>query len=190
MSVMDEILSLYGARGSAAYFGEAVSMVEHGLQAAHFAELDGAPDTLIAAALLHDVGHLIATVPDDIAEWTVDARHEATGARWLSERFGTDVADPVRLHVRAKRYLCTTDPKYLSQLSPASVHTLKLQGGLLSAGEVAAFETEPGYREALVVRRCDDRGKVAGLATRRLEDYGRLLEPLAAWRDLVILSRP
>ena len=180
MSVVDEIFSLYAARGAAAYFGEAVSMTEHGLQAAHFAELAGARATVVAAALLHDIGHLITTVPDDIEEWTVDARHEATGARWLGERFGPDVAGPVRLHVRAKRYLCTTDPAYLSQLSPASVHTLKLQGGLLSPAEVAGFEAEAGYRDAVAVRRCDDRGKVAGLATRRLEDYRELLGSLAS----------
>jgi phosphonate degradation associated HDIG domain protein len=179
MSVIDEVFSLYAARGSAAYFGEAVSMTEHGLQAAHFAERAGASDTVVAAALLHDIGHLIATVPDDIADWTVDARHEATGARWLGEWFGPDVADPVRLHVRAKRYLCTTEPTYLSQLSPASVITLKLQGGLLSAAEIASFEAEPGYREAVVVRRSDDRGKVAGFTTRRLEEYRELLGSLA-----------
>jgi gamma-butyrobetaine dioxygenase len=182
MSVIDEIFSLYAARGAAAYFGEAVSMTEHGLQAAHFAELEGARATVVAAALLHDVGHLIATVPDDIEEWTVDARHEATGARWLGDRFGPDIAGPVRLHVRAKRYLCTTDPAYFSQLSPASVHTLKLQGGLMSAEEVGSFEAEPGWREAVVVRRCDDRGKVAGFVTRRLEDYRGLLESLVAHR--------
>jgi phosphonate degradation associated HDIG domain protein len=179
MRVIDEIFSLYAARGSAAYFGEAVSMTEHGLQAAHFAELEGAGEAVVAAALLHDVGHLIAKVPDDIAEWTVDARHEATGARWLGERFGADVADPVRLHVKAKRYLCAIDPTYFSQLSPASVLTLKLQGGPMSADEVAGFEAEPAYREAIIVRLCDDRGKVAGLATRRLEDYRGLLRSLA-----------
>jgi phosphonate degradation associated HDIG domain protein len=180
MTLIDEVLSLYGRRGSAAYFGEAVSMTEHGLQAAHFAELAGERDALVAAALLHDIGHLIATVPDDINEWTVDARHEATGARWLAARFGADVAEPVRLHVRAKRYLCATDPTYFAQLSPASVLTLKLQGGLMSADEIAGFEAEPACRDAVIVRRCDDRGKVPGLATRRLEDYAGLLEALAA----------
>jgi len=183
MSVIDRIFSLYAERGSAAYFGEAVSMTEHGLQAAYFAELGGASGEVVAAALLHDIGHLIATVPDDIDAWTVDARHEATGARWLGEWFGPTVANPVRLHVRAKRYLCTTDPTYLSQLSPASVITLKLQGGLLAADEVAGFEAEPGYREAVLVRRCDDRGKVAGLATQRLGDYRQLLQSLAGRRS-------
>ena len=179
---MEEVVALYAGRGSAAYFGEAVTMTEHGLQAAHFAQLAGETGAVIAAALLHDVGHLIATVPDDINEWAVDARHEATGARWLEARFGVEVAGPVRLHVRAKRYLCATDATYFSQLSPASVLTLKLQGGPMSADEVAAFEIEPAFREAVLVRRCDDRGKVAGLATRRLEDYAGLLESLALRR--------
>ncbi|HEY2037267.1 MAG TPA: HD domain-containing protein [Steroidobacteraceae bacterium] len=179
MSVIDDIFSLYATRGSAAYFGEAVSMTEHGLQAAHFAELEGAADAVVAAALLHDIGHLIASVPDDIADWSVDARHEATGARWLGKWFGAEVAEPVRLHVRAKRYLCAIDPTYFSQLSPASVLTLKLQGGPMSAEEVAGFEAEPGYREAVAVRLCDDRGKIAGLATRRLQDYRELLRSLA-----------
>jgi len=178
MSVIDEVFSLYAARGSAAYFGEAVSMTEHGLQAAHFAALEGERDVVVAAALLHDIGHLIATVPDDIAAWAVDARHEASGARWLGARFGAEVAEPVRLHVRAKRYLCTVDPSYFSQLSPASVLTLRLQGGAMSADEVASFQAEPGYRDAIAVRRCDDRGKIAGFATRRLEDYYPLLRSL------------
>ena len=184
MSIIDEIFPLYAARGSAAYFGEAVSMTEHGLQAAHFARLEGAREAVIAAALLHDIGHLIASVPDEIADWTVDAHHEVTGARWLSKWFGAEVAEPVRLHVRAKRYLCAVDPTYFAQLSPASVLTLKLQGGPMPADEVASFEAEPGYRDALVVRRCDDRGKVAGLATRRLEDYRGLLRSLAAGRGV------
>ncbi len=178
MSLVDEIFDLFAGRGSAAYFGEAVSMTEHALQAAHFAELRGERETVVAAALLHDIGHLIATVPDDINEWKVDARHEATGARWLAARFRSEVAEPVRLHVRAKRYLCATDAGYFSQLSAASVLTLKLQGGVMSADEVARFEAEPGYRDAVAVRRCDDQGKVAGLATRRLENYRGMLESL------------
>jgi len=179
VSVIDEILALYDARGAAAYFGEAVSMTEHGLQAAHFAEQAGARDTVIVAALLHDIGHLIASVPDDINEWTVDARHEATGARWLRERFGEEVAEPVRLHVSAKRYLCATDPAYFSRLSPASVLTLKLQGGAMSAEEAGRFAAEAACGDAILVRRCDDRGKIAGLATRRLQDYAGLLRSLA-----------
>ncbi len=182
MSVAQEIFAIYARRGAGAYFGESVSMTEHGLQAAHFAAADGAAPALIAAALLHDVGHLIADVPADIADWHRDARHERSGARWLAERFAPDVTEPVRLHVPAKRYLCATDPGYLAQLSPASVLTLRLQGGAMTAAEIARFEAEPFHREAVRVRLWDDRGKVPGLATRPLEDYRGLLEELAAAR--------
>lgn len=171
MSVSDEVVALYQARGSAAYFGERVSMTEHGLQAAYFAQLEGAPAALVVAALLHDVGHLLEAVPDAIEDWTRDAHHEETGARWLSARFAAEISEPVRLHVPAKRYLCATDPGYLSRLSPASVHTLRLQGGPMSAHEVGRFESERFHREAVRVRLWDDQGKVAGLVTPPLVDY-------------------
>jgi predicted HD phosphohydrolase len=64
-------------------------------------------------------------------------------------------------------------------LSPASVITLNLQGGPMSAREAAQFETEPFHRDAVLVRRCDDQGKVAGLRTPRLEDFGPMIEALA-----------
>ena len=180
MSVADEVLALYGARGAGAYFGERVSMTEHGLQAAWFAQVEAAPESLIIAALLHDVGHLLEVVPDDLADWTADARHEETGARWLAARFGPAISEPVRLHVPAKRYLCATDADYLRRLSPASVHTLRLQGGPMSAEETRAFEREPHHREAVRVRHWDDQGKVAGLKTPPLEAYFPMLESAAA----------
>jgi len=182
VSAAQEVLSLYGRLGSGAYFGERVSMLEHGLQAAHFAKVLGAPDTLVIAALLHDVGHLLEAVPEAIEEWISDARHEVTGARWLAQRFAPAVSEPVRLHVPAKRYLCATDAHYFAQLSAASVHTLKLQGGPMPAAEISRFEAEPFYREAVVVRRCDDQGKVAGLQTPGLRDYTSLIDSLATAR--------
>lgn len=183
MSICDEIFALFDRRGSGAYFGEAVSMREHALQAAHFARLARAPDELVVAALLHDVGHLVEDVPDDLADWKTDARHEDVGAAWLSRHFGPAVCDPVRLHVPAKRYLCATQPAYLAKLSPASVHTLALQGGPMSPAEVAAFEREPYFRDAVRVRWWDDAGKVAGLATAPLEDYRRLVDAAVRGRE-------
>lgn len=182
MSVVDEILAIYAARGAGAYFGERVSMRAHGLQAAHFAERAGAPPMLVAAALLHDIGHLIIDVPDDIAAWTEDARHEESGAHWLGARFERGVSEPVRLHVAAKRYLCATNPAYFARLSPASVTTLELQGGPMSAAQVRQFESEPYHRDAVLLRLWDDQGKIEGLATRELDDYRGLLESLAIGR--------
>ena len=171
MKVAEEILAIYAARGAGAYFGERVSMTEHALQTAYFAQQANASESLIVAALLHDIGHLLAQVPDDIADWTADAHHEAIGARWLAQRFAPGICEPVRLHVAAKRYLCATDTHYLAKLSPASVHTLKLQGGPMSAPEVAQFESKRYFSEAVRVRRWDDQGKVAGLKTPQLAAY-------------------
>jgi phosphonate degradation associated HDIG domain protein len=179
VSLATHILALYGARGAEAYFGERVSMTEHGLQAAHFAQAEGAPETLVVAALLHDIGHLLEAVPDAIEEWTLDARHEELGARWLARHFDAAVAEPVRLHVPAKRYLCATDASYLSRLSSASVHTLKLQGGPMSAAEALQFEAQPFWREALRLRHWDDQGKVAGLKTLPLAAHAALIERIA-----------
>jgi len=179
MSVADEILAIFQRRGPDAYFGERVSMTEHALQAAYFAHSAGAPPALIIAALLHDIGHLVDDVPDDIAEWAVDAHHEEIGGHWLARRFRPEVSEPVLLHVPAKRYLLATDARYFAKLSPASVITLKLQGGPMAAHEVAKFETERFHREAVRVRQWDDQGKVAGLKTPGLRDYRALLEGLA-----------
>jgi [1-hydroxy-2-(trimethylamino)ethyl]phosphonate dioxygenase len=148
----------------------------HALQAAHFAQQEEAPPRLVLAALLHDIGHLVEAVPADIAAWTVDARHEEVGSHWLARRFRPEIADPVRLHVAAKRYLCARDPNYLAKLSPASVLTLKLQGGPMSRREVVAFEAERFFRDAVRIRQWDDRGKVAGLTAPSLTEYRGLIE--------------
>jgi phosphonate degradation associated HDIG domain protein len=182
VNVTEEVLGLFHSRGAGAYFGESVSQTEHSLQAAHFAQNAGAPPALIVAALLHDIGHLIDDVPSDIADWTEDAHHERIGAHWLAKRFAHDVAEPVRLHVRAKRYLLATDAAYFAKLSPASVITLKLQGGPMAAHEVATFENERFYRDAVRIRQWDDQGKVAGLQTPGLESYRSLIEQLSIQR--------
>jgi phosphonate degradation associated HDIG domain protein len=178
MATSDEVLSIYARSGAGQYFGEPVTMSEHCLQAAHFAQAAGAPEALVIAALLHDVGHLIETVPDDIGDWKTDAQHEISGSRWLAARFGPEVSEPVRLHVPAKRYLCAADPGYFGKLSAASVITLRLQGGPMSSGERAAFEAEPYHRDAVLVRQWDDQGKIAGLRTADFSHYRILIDRL------------
>ena len=179
MNIADEVCAIFGRRGSGAYFGEHVSMTEHALQAAYFAGQDSAPPHLVLAALLHDIGHLVEEVPDDLADWIADARHEEIGAGWLERRFPANVSEPVRLHVPAKRYLCATDSTYFAMLSQASVVTLKLQGGPMGPDELLQFETERYYKEAIRVRRWDDQGKVAGLKTPVLAEYRGLIEEFA-----------
>jgi [1-hydroxy-2-(trimethylamino)ethyl]phosphonate dioxygenase len=175
MNVHEEIAAVFARRGAGAYFGESVSMSEHALQAAYFAQSAGAPPALILAALLHDIGHLVEEVPDDLADWVVDAHHEQVGGRWLATRFPAEVFEPVRLHVPAKRYLCATDPLYYSKLSAASVTTLTLQGGPMTAAEIVQFESERYHADAVKVRQWDDQGKVSGLRTPDLASYGALI---------------
>lgn len=178
-NVADELLSIYAAHGAGAYYGESVTMTEHSLQAAYFARAHGAPDSLVLASLLHDIGHLIEPAPEDIADWQHDAAHEKSGSRWLAAHFGPEVSEPVRLHVPAKRYLCATDPAYMQQLSAASVTTLKLQGGPMSEAERRAFESEPHWREAVLLRQFDDQGKIRNFTTPPFESYRALIERFA-----------
>jgi phosphonate degradation associated HDIG domain protein len=179
MSLADEVCKLFEQRGSTAYFGERITMTEHALQAAWFAREESAPPELIVAALLHDIGHLVEAVPDDLNDWKTDGHHEEIGACWLEQRLPPEVSGPVRLHVPAKRYLCATDQNYVAMLSQASVVTLNLQGGPMNGNEVLQFETAPFYKEAVRLRRWDDQGKVVGLKIPGLDEYRELIEQLA-----------
>ena len=171
MDVVNQIAELFERQGTAAYFGEPVSQAEHALQSAHLAEREGADDALVVAALLHDVGHLLHGLGEDVADHGVDGRHEDVGHAWLTRWFGPAVAEPVRLHVAAKRYLCATDPDYLGRLSPASVRSLELQCGPFTPAELAAFEHNPHHTAAVRLRRWDDAAKVPGLSVPPLDSY-------------------
>lgn len=176
MTVADEISNIFTEKGNSSYFGEPVSQLEHALQAAHFASQEQAPARLVLAALLHDIGHLVEDIAENIADLGVDAKHEKIGEVWLAQRFGPEVYEPVYLHVSAKRYLCATDPNYFSRLSPASVQSLRLQGGPMSTDEIAVFEANRYFREALRLRLWDDKAKVTGLATADFAHYRILIE--------------
>jgi gamma-butyrobetaine dioxygenase len=179
MDIVDTVARLFAIGGAGAYFGEAVSQAEHALQAAHLAERSAAADTLVIAALLHDVGHLLHGLPEEIAERGIDGRHEQGGASWLAVHFGPTISEPVRLHVAAKRYLCAIEPAYLAELSPASRQSLRLQGGPFDAESLRAFEAEPYSRDAVRLRRWDDEAKVPGLAVPELEHYRDRIGELA-----------
>ncbi len=180
MPLADEVIDLFARKGTSAYHGEAVSQEEHALQAAALAESEGAPDSLVLAALLHDVGHLLDGQDEDLADRGVDGRHEEAGCAWLSRHLGLDIIEPIRLHVAAKRYLCAIDPSYRDGLSPASRLSLSLQGGPMTPSEAAAFEQNLHSAAAVRLRRWDDAAKVPGLIVPGPSHYRARLEAAAA----------
>ena len=176
-----ELFAHYAGPRAQALYDEEVTELEHGLQCAALAVRDGADDATVAAALLHDVGHLLIGDQFPI-EMTLekDWRHEDVGARYLSRWFGPAVTEPVRLHVAAKRYLVAVDATYAATLTPSSARSLVVQGGPMSADERAAFEALPAFVAAVAVRRWDDEGKDPTVTVVPFDAYHALLERLAA----------
>ena len=154
-----ELLDIFVGRATRRYGLSEINQLQHALQAAALAESEGAPPATVLASLLHDVGHMIHRLGEDPAARGVDDMHEELGARWLTERFGAEVSEPVRLHVAAKRYLCAVEADYFGKLSPDSVRSLELQGGPMSAEEIEAFRRNPLHAEAVRLRRYDEAAK-------------------------------
>jgi len=176
----EEVLELLTTQGGESYFGEPVTVLEHCLEAAHFARQANSPPTLIVAALLHDVGHLLHHESEDVAEQGIDTRHEELADQLLSAHLPASVTEPIRLHVAAKRYLCFADAAYLEALSPSSVLSLGLQGGPMPQEEAAAFLAGPFAQEAIALRHWDDEAKIPALPIPEARTYLPLLETL--WR--------
>ena len=171
------ILSIFEERGNESYGKEEVTQLQHALQCATLAEQEQADPKLIAAALLHDIGHLMSKeqLPADIGV-NLDDGHEEKAHAWFLELFGPEVADPVRLHVAAKRYLCTVDASYADTLSPTSYKSFVDQGGVMDASEKAAFEAEPFYREAVRLRYWDDLAKDGTATTEPIQHFIPMLK--------------
>lgn len=163
--IANEIQRLLEDKANGAYGLSGVNQQQHALQAAWLAERDGHPDALVVAALLHDIGHMVHELGENPAARGIDARHEEVGQEFLAAHFGPEVTEPVRLHVAAKRYLCATEADYFAKLAPDSVRSLALQGGPMSAEEVADFAALPQCAEAVQLRRYDEQAKVQGLQT-------------------------
>ncbi|MBN9690594.1 MAG: HD domain-containing protein [Verrucomicrobia bacterium] len=175
--VVSDLFQTFREQGHRSY-GENVTELQHALQCATLAQLAGQSPEIVAACLLHDYGHLVHDLGEDIAERGVDARHEHVGANRLARWFGPEVVEPVRLHAASKRYLCWKEAGYLAGLSEASVRSLGLQGGVMTDEEAREFEQHPQYAPAVAVRRYDDLGKDPNRATPDLEAFRPLLESL------------
>lgn len=172
--IVQMIFDVYNKVGHRQY-GESVTELEHALQTAAFAMQFNSSDAVVVASLLHDYGHLQHDEGEDVASHGVDMRHEDLGAIKLKSFFGPEILEPIRLHVVAKRYLCHKSQTYIDGLSPASRLSLEIQGGPMSDGEGAEFETNPHYKSAVELRRFDDMGKVSGMKTPTLESFYSLV---------------
>ncbi len=171
ISAYDALAELFASEGGSEYLGEDVTLADHMLLTAAAARISGASRSLVVASLFHDVGHFMGAM-SGLRLMEVDDNHpEDVAARWLTRWFGPEVTEPVRLHVDAKRYLCATDPAYYDRLSEASKYTMRVQGGEMSAAEVAAFAAEPYGQDACALRRYDDLGKDTGAALSVLADF-------------------
>lgn len=162
--------------GDEEYLGEPVTMAEHMLQGATIAEQNGQDEVIIVGALLHDIGYFTSEFGTFSMEDTEDRYHEEAGAEVLSQFFPSVITDCVRYHVAAKRYLCATRPDYFKRLSPASVHSLNLQGGPMSDEEVVEFERNPNLKEILQVRYLDEAGKRADMETPPFSHFAPMVQ--------------
>jgi phosphonate degradation associated HDIG domain protein len=172
---IDQVFGVLTEKGADHYGESGVNQLQHALQAAAQAERAGAGDAMIAAALLHDIGHLIDADADAARLRGEDRRHEDLGADYLAPVFGPDVTEPIRLHVPAKRYLVARKDAYGDRLSPASVHSLDMQGGAFDAAEAEAFERLPYFEDAVRLRVWDEGAKDADAETPPLEHYRETL---------------
>lgn len=177
--VVDTIVDIFRRNGAEEYLGEPVTMAEHMLQTAYFTAEAGGDDDAVIAALIHDIGHFTSELGSFAMNDIMDRMHEEAGAMLLEGVFPQIVIDCVQHHVAAKRYLCAVDAAYHNGLSEASKHSLKLQGGPMDDAECKAFEAIPDFEKIILVRRCDDQGKVRGMDVPPLEDYLPMLYRVA-----------
>jgi phosphonate degradation associated HDIG domain protein len=173
---LDDIRTLFEQHGNLAYSGEPVTQLEHALQSGALAEEERASDELVAAAFLHDVGHLLNRQGETPTARGVDDLHQYFALPFLRAVLPQAVLEPIRLHVDAKRCLCAVDETYFGLLSADSVRSLALQGGIYSPDEAQAFLQKPYSEDALRLRRWDDRAKEANRSTPDIEHYLRVVE--------------
>lgn len=176
MASLDDVVGLLRAGRSfdlSEPSGPGHDLLDHSLQTAELLRASYPGErALQLAGLVHDIGHMLAPHSDDA--------HAVAAAAFVRPLLGDRIAELVRLHVPAKRYLVTTDAGYRACLERDSVISLEHQGGDMSPGEILDFEADAEFRHAVALRRADDAGKVPGLAVPGLDSWLDALEREAA----------
>jgi phosphonate degradation associated HDIG domain protein len=168
---LDDIEKLFEQKGHEQYTGEPVTMLQHALQSGYLGEQEGASDSLVTAAFLHDLGHLLHELGETPSMHGIDDVHQYRVVPFLRGLFSDEVIDAIQRHVDAKRYLCATQPEYYESLSEDSKRSLKLQGGIFSKAQADQFIAEPGAPDAVRLRLWDDLAKQPTLETPGLAHY-------------------
>jgi phosphonate degradation associated HDIG domain protein len=179
-SIFDEVRSLFETAKAQEYLGEDITLIEHMVQCGDLAKSDRAPDWLVVAALLHDVGHILIPDAQEAQDAGSDRHHDEVGASWLTQRFPNNVVQAVKLHVDAKKYLVATNPEYFDKLSAASKATLLIQGGAFSPRECEDFLRQDFADEAVQLRLWDDTAKVRGISDASLDRFRDAIEKVAS----------
>jgi phosphonate degradation associated HDIG domain protein len=171
MNVIEKVLAIFTEQGGSAYVGEPVTQLEHAIQTALAARRHDARAAMVAAALLHDIGHFLHAYREDCAYENIDSEHEKVGEAFLRQYFTDEVAELVKHHVNAKRYLTATDKKYAKNLTGASFKSLQLQGGPMQKAEIYAFEAHPLFQDILLLRRWDEGAKIQNKLLPPIKDF-------------------
>ena len=173
MQIIDKIVSNF-KNNKSLYIGEKVTMSEHMIQTAMFAEKAKCNDDLVCSCLLHDYGHFILENPDELVKENLDGKHEDIGYEYLKRVFKKEIVEPIKYHVQAKRYLAK-DKKYFDLLSEASKVSLKLQGGVLNNKECNKFEKQRYFKSTILLRKFDEAAKRIDIKMKSIYDYQKLL---------------
>ena len=183
MSIVDQIIFSY-SNNKSLYIGEKITITEHMIQTAMLAEKNNCSSSLICSSLLHDYGHFILENPDDLVNKEKDGKHEDVGYKFLRKYFVKDVVEPIKYHVKAKRYLAR-DKKYYQILSKASKISLKLQGGIMDEKEANEFKNNEFFENSIKLRKFDEGAKKTLPKIKSIKEYKNLLVSKLLW-DLTI----
>ena len=173
MSIVDQIIFSY-SNNKSLYIGEKITITEHMIQTAMLAEKNNCSSSLICSSLLHDYGHFILENPDDLVNKEKDGKHEDVGYKFLKKYFVKDVVEPIKYHVKAKRYLAR-DKKYYQILSGASKISLKLQGGIMDEKEANEFKNNEFFENSIKLRKFDEGAKKILPKIKSIKEYKNLL---------------
>ena len=157
-------------------YDESVTQLQHSLQTASLARTEDGRSHIVIASLLHDIGHLLIDENDSKNNFLKkDLHHEIIASNFLKDFFSEEITETIRLHVVAKRYLCSIDNSYYESLSKASKNSFEVQGGALKKDEINELENNKYFKDSVRLRKWDDRGKVSLKEVEELDTYKEMI---------------